>query len=385
MKRIAIISQLNLDNVNYGNRLQAFALNYYLRNHYDYEVRSIILNSKEKQKKTKFSPIRDIVLKIYNISKSNSSINYRVFKRKELCNNFTQAYTILDQNMCMSFFELKKTKYNMFIVGSDVVWAQSNRAVNKIKFLDFSNSVDECIKISYGASFGRDYIPNNNKKYINKCLSQFAKISVREKSSIKLLHKIGIKNVDHVCDPTLLLDKNTWREMEMNPNIINDNFVFVYLLGKNREQREIIKEFAKKNHLIIVNVPYANGKYSSNECDFANINFLDCSPQNWLWLINNSNYVFTDSFHGTVFSIIFEKKFFVFSRDIETDINNRMVDFLKTINQNDKYINDESFIDLNEYMWDYSKINHNVDKFVNSSKEYIKECINLLSKEEKNE
>ena len=128
-----------------------------------------------------------------------------------------------------------------------------------------------------------------------------------------MLKNIGINNVKHVCDPTLLLSKKEWENIEQKINI-KEKYIFVYLLGKNKEQREKIKELAKELNLIIVDISHANGEFNKVDEGFSNYSIDNCSPEEWIWLIHNAEYIITDSFHGVVFSTIFNKKFFVLKR-----------------------------------------------------------------------
>ena len=236
MKKIAIISELALNNFNYGNRLQAYALNYYLNNNYkNYNTESLVFTNSYKQKRTKitFQTLLNFLKRFKKENKKNQIYDFS--KRIEQANNFTNSKTKLCCKV-LDFKLLKDTDYDVFIVGSDVVWSQFPRGVNRIKFLDFKTK-KTFKKISYSASFGRDYIPKENKKYLSKVLKKFDSISVREKSSINLLSDIGINNVFHTCDPTLLLSKKHWSSLSKKVDI-KDKYIFVYLLGKDKKQRE---------------------------------------------------------------------------------------------------------------------------------------------------
>lgn len=381
MKKIGIVSELNLENVNYGNRLQSFALNYYLNKNYeDCKAESLLLRNYDKPFITKHFFIE--ILKIFI-----KSIKTRIIKKKEsdwfkkrliLCNDFTLKNVVLNPNKYLNWNDLKKVEYDIFITGSDVVWAQRPKRVNRIRFLDFTTKVN-FKKVSYAASFGRDWIPNENRKYISGVLSKFSQISTREKSSIKMLDSLNIKNVKHVCDPTLLISKEDWKKFAIKDNelqqIKEEKFIFVYLLGKSSEQRKIIKEIACKNDLKIINIIHANGKYDSIDEKFGDYRINECSPCNWLWLISNAEYIFTDSFHGAVLATIFEKKFFVLKRESKININNRMIDYMNTIGENNKIIDTYKLNEIDQFSWDYSKIKELLNNFVLYSKKYLDDVI----------
>ncbi len=363
MKRIAIITEADENTTNYGNILQAYALNSYLNEIDDCEATTLLVNSIVYKKVTSHNPImiiEKILKKLKNRNKSNIYIN------QQRSANFKKFFEKIVTKKVNSVEELNNTKNDIYIVGSDIVWIQNKGVINRIKFLDF----DARKKISYAASFGGDYIPKENIKYIKKCLNDFTAISVREKSSVSLLNSIGVKNVAHVCDPTLLLSKNKWKQNEEKVNI-SSKYIFVYLLGKDLEQRKKIVEFASNVNLKIVTIPNSNGKESHVDDNFGDYKIDSCSPGEWLYLIDNAEYIFTDSFHGSIFSTIFEKKFFVVKRENELNINNRMLDFLSTIDEENKYIDLKNTIELEKYNWDYKKITKICNDLKTTSKDYL--------------
>lgn len=206
-------------------------------------------------------------------------------------------------------------------------------------------------------------------------LDDFDFISVREKNSLELLKKIGITNAVHTVDPTLLLKKEDWRKIEKKV-VIDKKYIFVYLLGKDIDARRKISEFALKNNLLIVNIPNANEVYDKVDDVFGDIKLNDCSPEEWIYLIDNAEYIITDSFHGTVFSTIFEKKFLVFKRNTKVDINNRMTDYLSNISQSDKFV--DNFENVDRMEWDYTTINNNLSNLIIFSKEYLDKAIGCV-------
>ena len=363
MKKIAIISELNLDNVNYGNRLQAYALNKYVNDNYEnFVTETLLANKITKKKRTKIT--FDLIIKLKNrLFRKKDKINYiyDFSQRLKLFNEFTDKNIILNKKINKK--NLFKADYDIFIVGSDVVWAQANGVINKTKFLDFKTA-KKFKRIAYAASFGKNYIPKENVKYIHMMLT---------KSSINLLNNIGINNVSHTCDPTLLLPQKFWNNICKDISI-KDKYIFVYLLGKDKKQREEIENIANDLNLKIVTIPHANGCYNEVDNNFGDYIF-DASPQEWLNLIKNSEYVITDSFHGIIFSTIFEKRFIALKREYTEDINVRLIDYLDTIESNDKYISIPNTDYLKKLEWDYKKINKKLNNFINNSKRIIKEIL----------
>ncbi len=370
--RVGIITELDSTSMNYGNVLQAFALNNYLNSIGNFNSEVLIVNHLIYKKITSYKPkviFKKILrmLKKFFISKEKNKFDFN--KRLENFKNFTSN---IKTRYITSIDEITSSEYDCIIVGSDIVWVQDYGVVNRLKFLDFKTNK----KISYAASFGSNFIPKENINFIKKCLLDFSAISVRESNSVQLLNDIGINNVEYVCDPTLLLNKTEWSNFEKKPAIdINNEYIFVYLLGKDFETREKIKKIARDMDVKIVTIPHSNGVYSNCDDGFADININDCSPENWLYLIHNAKYVFTDSFHGTVFSTIFEKKFIVVKRKNEININNRMTDYVANIGQNDKFVDITKNDNLSKLNWNYNEINEKLEKIIDNSKKYLEKAL----------
>ena len=207
MLKIGIISEFNLSNVNYGNRLQALALNMYLNSHFD-DVMAVSLyfdDLNDSIRTKRKSILKKIMSKLnyeYNKITNKSSLVTDVKLRLEKFNEFSKNYTVLPSH-ALTKQELLNSDYDIFISGSDVVWCQIDGVFIKNRFLDFETKKN-FRKISYAASFGRDYIPKENIALVKRCIKDYDFVSVREKSSIEMLKKIGIDNVKHVLDPTLI-------------------------------------------------------------------------------------------------------------------------------------------------------------------------------------
>lgn len=370
--KIGIISEFDLHTVNFGNHLQAYALNYYLRKAFDAEVvDSIALCGKQMGQHTN-------VFSLAFLQKMTNKLLSKVQKGKtEVAEQFDktifhsrlvqfEAFRRSDPRWSvkeMNSTDLQQSAYDALIVGSDVVWSQYPLWISRTKFLDFE-AQKPFRRISYAASFGRDYIPKENVKYLKKYLHRFDAISVREHSSVSMLESVGIDHAAYCLDPTLLLSSQEWEKIEKRPEAISDrdDFIFVYLLGADCEQRRQITVFAREKNLKIVVIPHANGYRISADEGFGDIQLMACSVENWIWLIHHAQYVFTDSFHGTVFSTIFETKFMVLKRNSENDINNRMQDYLREIGQLDKTVAGADFGAVDHMAWDYRQITDEIEK-----------------------
>ena len=176
---IGIITEFGMHNVNYGNNLQAYALSKLLKQMYPYANIDILYFEKYKIKRLFYvaSAVRRAYYKIYRLfdKKKETSIIKLLQKRLISFNRFRNDKANF-QYREMNWESLLKSDYDVFIVGSDVVWSQDAFSINRVKFLDFVNTAN-AKKVSYAASFGRDWIPFSNRPYIRKCLKKFQGIS----------------------------------------------------------------------------------------------------------------------------------------------------------------------------------------------------------------
>ncbi len=191
-----------------------------------------------------------------------------------------------------------------FVVGSDQVWRYRTDTNSLYKYyLNFVD--DEKVKIAYGASFGLNYWDADKETTLNvkKLVKRFDAISVREESGVKICKDIfGVESVN-VLDPTLLLDKKYFHELADTQTKQTKQKYLAYMLLDDSKQNELFfREIASNNKFKFIGI---NGKKIWSKKNF----FFFKSVNKWLNYIKHSEIVITDSFHCTVFSIIFRKKF----------------------------------------------------------------------------
>ena len=209
--------------------------------------------------------------------------------------------------------------YDAFIVGSDQVWNPS--WYFPPFFLDFVPS--GIPKLAYAASIGQVALPEAVQARYREHLKDFSWVSVREEDAIRLLQGIAPGNVDCVLDPTLLLPRSDWEKIAA-PRQVDVPYVFCYFLGDDPAIRETAAEYARHHHLTLVTIPHAGGVMHENDADFGNIQIDFPSPEKFLSLIAHAQYIFTDSFHASVFSLIFQRQFIVFSRSSHQNMSSRL-------------------------------------------------------------
>lgn len=303
---------------NYGGILQAYALQTVIKR-MGHEVLTLDVQNKDEGGKriaSFLSYLKRFLLRIINLKFKNLflwggtnpniiiSRNTRRFVKK----NISVTEEIISKR---GFLQVaKKENFDAFIVGSDQVWRPAYTLFLTDYFLDFLGEDKSVKRISYAASFGVDRweFSENETKLCRELIKKFHAVSVREESGVGLCEKfLGVK-AKHVLDPTFLLNKDDYFALIKGRKKLNpDNYLAAYLLDLTPEKTAIAKHISDAYNLKVVTVnPGMNFK------DAGEKNLKKCIyPEVEAWLSNffNAQFIVTDSFHGVVFSILFEKQF----------------------------------------------------------------------------
>lgn len=323
--KIAILTWLY--NGNYGTLLQAYALQSFLKRE-GYDVSNI-----------NYKP--SAIEKAKNLIKCHNS--FSLFKEKFdgylskkqgqpelLCQRNKAFEQFLSKNFNLTKQYSKPNeltelsgKYDAYICGSDQIW--SPMLLNPVYYFNFLSENER--RYAYACSFGVSEIPSRKMEIIREYLEKFVEISVREKTGVKIVKTLTGKNVPMNVDPTLLLEYEEWNELAVNP-CINGQYVFAYFLSSKKSYEEIAKKVAQKYNCELVLIPTQKEHYK-----FDGTIIQNAGPCEWLGLVENSCAVVTDSFHGSIFSLIFKKDFYVTKRFDDTSVksqNSRIYTLLET-------------------------------------------------------
>ena len=191
-----------------------------------------------------------------------------------------------------------ENEYDLFITGSDQVWNGSLVGYDDSYFLYFVKDRDK--KGSYAASFGFLNIEEELKPKYRELLQNYKYYNVRETSGLGILKDLFGVDANVTVDPTLLIDKDSWSRVANNVGI-NEPYILVYQISPSGKLIEVVKQLTKQTGLKIVAVPFIMG------CYFDYIPKPTLGPSEWVGLFQNASYVVTDSFHGTAFSMIFNR------------------------------------------------------------------------------
>lgn len=247
------------------------------------------------------------------------------YYRKKFPETFGQNYEMRNnyfENFIQSFFHLSSisntreelsknaNNYSAILVGSDQLW-RTDSVEHGYYTLEWVP--DHIKKIAYSTSFGITKVPWFQIKKNQKFMNRFDYMALRERSGCEIVYQLTGRKVNVVLDPTLLFTGEQWLHIQNKEAFIKEPYIFCYLLGNNKDQRDFIRKFKKKTNLKIVALQHLDEYIPSDE-GFADIAPYNVGPAEFLNLIRNAKYIFTDSFHCSVFSILYEKNFYTFSR-----------------------------------------------------------------------
>lgn len=227
--------------------------------------------------------------------------------------------------------------YAAFIVGSDQLWLPSNISAD---YYTLNFVPDSIPKISLATSFGVSELPRKQAKKASIFLKRLDYISVREISGQKLVKELSNRDVPVVCDPTLMFTAEDWENISTKGRFSEVPYIFVYFLGNNPEHREFVKLVKKITGLKIIQLAHCD-EFIKTDVDFADETPYNIGPCEFIQLVRDAEFVFTDSFHCSVFSLLYKKNFFTFRRyrgDGKVSTNGRVYSLLSLVNLEDRLL-----------------------------------------------
>ena len=367
--------------INYGTFLQAFATQTAIRNlGYDTEIlniESVIRDVSKARKKYFLSQIFNIAeLKSYRhtimaIVEKRINRAYRRYmaQREECFFAFRNKYFDIGEKVdSWAGLSAHCRDFSSVVVGSDQLWRPANIAGN---FYTLNFVPEDINKVSYATSFGLKEVRENQRETVRQFLNRFQYLSCREESGTKIIEELTGREAKTVCDPTLLLRKEEWDSFLPADPIVSGKYILVYLLGSSKEHRAFIKKLAQETGCKIVGILHGAGYIKGDET-FVDEAPAALGPFDFLNLIKYARYVCTDSFHGCVFSTIFEKDYYVFKRFSDKDkmsTNTRVTGLLKRFGLMDRLVADHGGI-ISEAI-DYTAVKACVEQFRNESLRYL--------------
>ena len=349
------------DENNYGNRLQNYAVQECLKG-MGVEAKTFKNFARCNNKNnTVFDNLKQRIIflmkKIQQILKKKDN-RYKNFKEFNIKNINSSSKYITGYNA----ITLSKD-YNYFVTGSDQVF---NPNFGRLTYIDLLGFIEPKKRIALAASFGIDNLSSSKQKEIKKYFDEMEAMSVREEQAKKIIKQINNKDdIEVLIDPTMMLTTSEWDKISKKPTMLKkDKYILNYFLGTLSEKRKNeINRVAKENNCEIINILDKDSP------------FYQCGPSEFIYLEKHAFLICTDSFHSSVFAILYNKPVVIFEReDKEEKMNSRIETLLEKFKiENRKFngkITDENI--EHNYEKAYQILEEEREKFKNFLKNSIK-------------
>lgn len=361
MKRHGLLTII--DYTNYGNRLQNYALEFFLKS-LGSDIETINYNRETIGKFDKLKKIPGLsILNTWIKSAADSEYKLEIQKIENFKRFTKKNMTINDKEFdIQSDFSVLDHMYSHIVVGSDQVW-KPKRVLEKTEHF-FLPSIKKEKCVAYAPSFGISSIPEDLAGRYKEWINGFQYLSVREEAGQKIIEDLTGREAPVLLDPTLLLSKEEWRVIS-RPHFKKPkkNYILTYFLGEAKEEsKEMIERLSTEHDMDVVNL-----------ADIEDSDRYTADPGEFLDYIDSCSILFTDSFHGSVFSIIFEKPFVVFKRgDMNSRIKTLLSKFRLTERKWENIKEKHNFFDI-----DFSHKEDIMNREKNRSINYIEEALKI--------
>jgi len=353
----------------HGAFLQAYAFSIYLKSlGHDVEV----IDYMPDYRKERINKVlgRSWSWKHFGMNRGNLKMNTLIgMINKKAWYKEQKHYLPLFNRRYNNLFELKNDPPNLDVcfLGSDQIWNIENTGgqYDGAYFGDFGSS--KMLRIAYAASFGKKNFQGDTEQ-LKHYLSLIDRISVREKSAVKIIQSISPIKAEHVVDPTFLITQNEYPQTPIK--IPPKEYLLVYLISQNPEALNIANSISKKLKIPIIN---------ANSIKYSLKHPLRLTPGQWISIFRSARYIVTDSFHGIAFSIIFQKDFTAVKLTGRiSDRATRLVELLQMIGLMDRFAENGSDENISYYTStpiDWYIPNKKLDQLISKSKKYIYQYI----------
>ena len=332
--------------VNFGSALQAIALSQYLKQNFEFECVDVINYIPKRFKR---------INRLKNISGHGAKYFMHGLIRMSRFEKTNKKYiSYLKENISVSkpIYSMREAKaefgdYDYLIAGSDQIWnSEYNQGIDEMYYLGFAS--ENTTKIAYAASCGKEEYSDTDWDKIRKLLETFSAISLREKSSAKIMDEHGIQNCKFVGCP--------------------EKYLLIYFLDTRGE--DIVKlakkiAVAKGLHTVLIRPVYSKIDYG------VDLVVSDATPDKYIWLFRHASFVVTNSFHGVSFSINMERQFVALKRD---KYNSRLDNIMNVMGLADRFVTTKED-GLIESDINYSKVNERKSALLKSSKEFLQSAL----------
>lgn len=381
-KKIGCAIAYRKNHTNYGTSLVGYALVKKIQQlGYDVEIINYIKQYSIFDKiRIGFSQIRVNGLKMLlsHFSPKVTNINYinGIKLRTEAVESYKRNKLLPLFHDYKGYEDLREgsSNYETVVVGSDQVWLPSGL---KTGFYNLAFVNDDIRKVAYASSFGVSEIPTFQKKETTRYLDRFYRIGVREQKGKEIVDALSSVKAQVVADPTLLLNKDEWSDEIKNSAIDTSTpYIFCYFLGANQEARLAANELKSKTGFKIITIRHMDEFVEPDE-NFGDEAPYSVNPEDFVKYIKDAEYVLTDSFHCTAFSIQFHKNFMTFYRFVagaKGGRNSRIDSLFRILELPIEHIFNGDITKIDNKI-DWNLVDSKLDTFREESIEYLKEAL----------
>lgn len=378
---------LKYEQANYGSKLQALATVRMLEAlNLEYEIISFRKNGlfylKSLPRFFNWSFLNDRFDQIQRIIeyKKHSDIQTKVDSRYQIfrdfdAQHFTNCTVVFD-----SYKDLKKhcaEKYTCLLTCSDQLWSPSALGSG---FYNLMFAPKEIKKVSWASSFGVRQIPWYQKGRTKKYLNRIQYISMRENRGAEIVQELTGREVPVLMDPVFVFEKSEWDSMIVGTDPEWENYIFCYFLGDNPSHRAAAKDLAQRTGRKIVTLRHLD-RYVAGDESFGDYAPYDVDPVRFLNILRNADCVCTDSFHGTAFSILYEKQFLIFNRysDKSTNSKNSRIDSVcRNLHlESRRFFGEQDIVEMMNAHIDYEGVYEMMEQYRHATQNYLHQAFSV--------
>lgn len=349
---------------NFGTLLQAFALQHYIEK---LGLKIPIIKYHRSLQHVANESIFFRALRYKPLTIIKHLLNRKaVLLRKKAFDDFRNSFLYFDESEDYyrdSDLSNLSLKYDVLVCGSDMMWSAEFRADWKYYMLGF---MPKKKSIAYSPSFGKNSLSSDEVAFARQYLNGINYLSCRESKGVELLDSLFGLNANLTVDPTLLLIKNEWQSIiNDSSRLIEEKYILTYsFLGTKKHGRQkVFNQLNKISNLVILSG--AEGKFKKYEYKGY------AGPIEFLKLYRDSSFIVTDTFHGMLFAIIFEKPFVVLDKSPFGVSADRLRSTLHTLGLEDRYITNDTIIDDKLLHLDYTEVNKKLQFLKEKSFSYL--------------
>ena len=378
MKTIGIITYHHY--YNYGTMLQALALQEKVEQ-LGYQAELIDFKQDNSLSRYEMLKLRIKRMPVYIKERKKyralADSREKIKEKNELFEQFYKTYLHVGKKKYTTTQQLMENPpvYDGYVVGSDQTWNPFVANSPEAFFLPFVENKSK--KGSYGPSLAVKSLSDEKEKEYRKKLSNFSFLSCREQDGAQLLSRITQKEVKCVLDPTLLLSAKEWGKY-CEFEIPKEPYILVYFLGEKSEHRRAVEKIQKLTNWKIISLPAAYLEMENN--DYKK---LWGGPEEFLSLIRGAALICTDSFHGTMFSINFQRNFFSFCKSSdseESSENSRLYSALNIFGLSNRIIHNMDNLTAEDISIDYKNVIPILEEQRRDSIEYLENMLFEMTK-----